>query len=77
MGRKKEEKKVTDIHDITKETWIKLGQDLSDRVHDMEIDADQLDEEQGPDYMPAYRGLAAWALKGGLAAEPKPKEKKS
>lgn len=70
MGRKKEEKKTADAHVISRETWVKIGSHLADSVHDMEIDSEQLDEEQGEDFMPALRGLAEWALRGGLKAEP-------
>lgn len=75
MGRKKPEKKVADVHTISRETWVKIGSHLADSVHDMEIDSEQLADEQGPEFMPALRGLAEWALKGGLAVDSTPKGK--
>lgn len=58
-------KLVASIQDITPETWKKVGSWLASHVHDVEIDSDQIDEEQGRDLMPALRGIVEWALSGG------------
>lgn len=56
---------MASIQDITPETWKKVGSWLASHVHDVEIDSDQIDKEQGPDLMPALRSVVEWALSGG------------
>jgi hypothetical protein len=67
MGKKK--KPTTPVDKIDAATWKKIGAFLSDTVHDMEVDNEMIGEEQGDDYMPALRGLAAYLSKGGTLKE--------
>lgn len=74
MGKKKA-KKTTAPNDIDAATWRKIGLWLADHVHDIEIDAEQIDEEQGADLMPALRGLVDHLLAGGTLADGAEREK--
>ena len=54
----------TPFQQVTPETRIKLGRWLADKIHDMKIDEEQIDREQGPDFLPALRGLEDYLFAG-------------
>ncbi len=62
--------KMMKIDDIPRETWVRMGVWVGDDLHDAEVDADDIAESQGPDFMPAMRGLAEWMRNGGPKAKP-------
>lgn len=47
--------------DVSPKTRKRIASWLASRVDDLEIDAEQLAEEQGADYLPGLRGLVEMA----------------
>jgi hypothetical protein len=63
MGQRK--KKSTPPSQIDAETWAKVGRWIADRVDEMEGDAASISVEEGRDFLPALRGIAAHLTAGG------------
>jgi hypothetical protein len=55
-------KKMIPFETMTPETRDKVARWLRARIAEMEPDAASINEEEGPDFLPALRGLADHAM---------------